>query len=181
MTRQDLVVGTASIPRPTARATSADDSEQALAGVLRQLVAAELTRRFPPGTPAPQAERNQMAQRLLAAELAAHVEAQLAAGLPVLDPESEARIGAEVWHGLFGLHGLQPLLDDPRIETIFAQGHDRVVVRHADGTRHRVGPIASSDAELEQLIRTVAARAGAQERRFDRGRPRLSVKLPDGS
>ncbi len=152
-----------------------------LAGVLRERVAAELTRRFPPGSPAQANERAAAAQRLLTEQLAAHAEAQLAAGLPVLDPDAEARIGAQVWHALFGTSGLQPLLDDPRIETIFAYGHDQVVVRYADGTRHRVGPVAASDAELEELVRAIAARAGVQERRFDRGRPRLSVKLPDGS
>jgi Flp pilus assembly CpaF family ATPase len=41
--------------------------------------------------------------------------------------------------------------------------------------------VAGSDAELEELVRAVAARAGMQERRFDRGQPRICVKLPDGS
>ena len=44
----------------------------------------------------------------------------------------------------------------------------------------RIPPAAPSDAELEDLVRAIAARAGIEERRFDRGCPRLSVPLPDG-
>jgi Flp pilus assembly CpaF family ATPase len=41
--------------------------------------------------------------------------------------------------------------------------------------------VAGSDDELVELIRTIAARSGVEERRFDRGSPGLSVLLPDGS
>jgi hypothetical protein len=37
----------------------------------------------------------------------------------------------------------------------------------------KVEPIASSDDELEEMLRTAAARTGIGERRFDRGSPRL--------
>jgi len=160
---------------------ASDGGDENLPGVLRERVAAELTRQLPPGIAVGAGEREQLARRLLTDQLAAHTQAQLAGGRPVLDRDAEARMANQVWQALFGLQGLQPLLDDTRIETIFACGHDRVVVRYADGTRTRVGPVAGSDTELEELIRAVAARAGVQERRFDRGRPRICVKLPDGS
>jgi Flp pilus assembly CpaF family ATPase len=76
---------------------------------------------------------------------------------------------------------LQPLLDDPAVENINVNGFDNVWVRYADGRRTRVGPVASSDGELVELVRTVAARFGVEERRFDRGVPRVSAQLPDGS
>ena len=82
---------------------------------------------------------------------------------------------------LFRLNRLQRLLDDPGIENINANGCDVVWVRYADGRREQVAPIASSDAELVEMLRSAAARVGIGERRFDRGSPRISLQLPDGS
>lgn len=102
-------------------------------------------------------------------------------GGTVLEPELETRVARRVFDALFGLGGFSPLLADESIENIDANGCDVVWVRHADGSRARVGPVADSDAELVDLIRILAARSGAEERRFDRGVPALSVPLPDGS
>jgi Flp pilus assembly CpaF family ATPase len=44
-----------------------------------------------------------------------------------------------------------------------------------------VPAVTATPEELIDLIRDIAARAGADERRFDRGVPRVSVRLPDGS
>ena len=101
-----------------------------------------------------------------------------AAVLPVTEEDALARA---VFDALFRLNRLQRLLDDPEIENINANGADQVWVRYADGRRERVEPIAASDAELEEMLRTAAARTGIGERRFDRGSPRLSLQLPDGS
>ena len=98
--------------------------------------------------------------------------------LPVTEEDTLARA---VFDALFRLNRLQRLLDDPEIENINANGADQVWVRYADGRRERVEPIAASDAELEEMLRTAAARTGIGERRFDRGSPRLSLQLPDGS
>ncbi len=54
-------------------------------------------------------------------------------------------------------------------------------VRYADGRREQVEPIAGSDDEPEEMLRTAAAPTRIGERRFDRGSPRLSLQLPDGS
>ena len=101
-----------------------------------------------------------------------------AAVLPV--PEEDA-LARAVFDALFRLNRLQRLLDDPEIENINANGADQVWVRYADGRRERVEPIAASDEELVEMLRTAAARTGIGERRFDRGSPRLSLQLPDGS
>jgi pilus assembly protein CpaF len=45
----------------------------------------------------------------------------------------------------------------------------------------RVGPVASSDEELADMLRKVAASLGVQERRFDPGLPRLNLRLPGGA
>ena len=104
----------------------------------------------------------------------------LAAGTPPLDATTEENLEQVVFDALCGLGGFQPYLDDPLIENVNANGCDQVFVRYADGRREQVAPVAASDRELEDLVRAVAARAGIEERRFDRGCPRLSVPLPGG-
>jgi pilus assembly protein CpaF len=81
---------------------------------------------------------------------------------------------------VFGLAGLAPLLANTEIENININGCDRVFVRYANGHRERLGPVASSDTELVELIRDLAARSGVEERRFDRGAPIVNFSLPDG-
>ena len=99
----------------------------------------------------------------------------------LLAPHEEDALARAVFDALFRLDRLQRLLDDPGIENINANGADQVFVRYADGRREQVAPIASSDAELVEMLRSAAARVGIGERRFDRGSPRLSLQLPDGS
>ena len=86
----------------------------------------------------------------------------------------------EVVNELFGMAGLQPLLDDPTVETINANRFDRVFVQYNDGRRAPVAPIAGSNEELTDLVRLLAARASSQERRFDQGSPAVNLQLPGG-
>jgi pilus assembly protein CpaF len=127
------------------------------------------------------AARRQIAEEILAAAAHRHAQDELMANRPMPDPDTEKAVTAAVLDEQFGLAGLQPLLDDEQIENINVNGCDRVFVRYADGTRTRVPPIANSDSELEDLVRTLAARTGAEERRFDRGSPAVNLHLPDGS
>ncbi|HUA96286.1 MAG TPA: ATPase, T2SS/T4P/T4SS family [Acidimicrobiales bacterium] len=99
----------------------------------------------------------------------------------MLSEREEDELAHAAFDALFRLSRLQRLLDDPSIENINANGADQVWVRYADGRREQVEPIAASDGELEEMLRTAAARTGIGERRFDRGSPRLSLQLPDGS
>lgn len=80
-----------------------------------------------------------------------------------------------------GLGDLQPLIDDPDIENIDVNGAENVFITYAGGKRVRVGPVASSDEELADTLRKVAASLGVQERRFDPGLPRLNLRLPGGA
>ena len=97
-----------------------------------------------------------------------------------LDTATERQVGQAVLDELFGLGGFQPLLDDPDVESINVNGCDEVFVQYAAGRRVRAAPIVGSDAELTELIRAIATRAGNEERRFDRGTPSVSVQLPGG-
>ncbi|MDT5028974.1 MAG: hypothetical protein QOE61_5400, partial [Micromonosporaceae bacterium] len=50
----------------------------------------------------------------------------------------------------------------------------------ADGTKHRVAQLFGLRDHLVDWVRDQAARAGVDERRFDRGVPRVNLRLPDG-
>nr|WP_205752355.1 ATPase, T2SS/T4P/T4SS family [Cryptosporangium phraense] len=153
---------------------------------LRQQVAERLSARSraadaagePPWTPE---RRRREAEALLGQLLQEQATAAIGAGRAPRNPAADQALSVRVLDALFGLGGLQPLLADPQIENINVNGADVVHVRYADGRRARVAPVAGSDAELVDLIRAIAARAGVEERRFDRGAPTLSVQLPDGS
>lgn len=121
------------------------------------------------------------AEGVLVEAAEAHTRDVLTAGGTVVAPEVERRVIEAVLDEVFGLAGLQPLLDDPAVENINVNGADRVFVRYADGRRERLAPVADSDAELVDLVRELAARSGVEERRFDRGAPGVSFALPDGS
>jgi pilus assembly protein CpaF len=127
------------------------------------------------------AHRAVVGRRLISETLQAEAAAAIREGRSLLQPVDEDKVAAEVFAALFAMAGFQPYLDDPSIENINANGADEVFVRYADGTRQQVAPIAPSDSELIDLVRTLAARVGLGERRFDLASPRLSLQLPDGS
>ncbi|MDP9336596.1 MAG: Flp pilus assembly complex ATPase component TadA [Actinomycetota bacterium] len=122
-----------------------------------------------------------LGRQLITEALDGHARNALVAGRPVLSVDEEDDIAQTVFDGLFRLHRLQRLLDDPMLENINANGCDNVWVRYADGRREQVESIADSDAELIDLLRMAAARLGIGERRFDLGSPRLTLQLPDGA
>ena len=127
------------------------------------------------------ADEQALGRQLIAEALEHRAKSALRDRTEMLSAEDENELSRAVFDALFRLNRLQRLLDDPSIENINANGCDQVWVRYADGRRERVAPIASSDSELEEMLRTAAARTGIGERRFDRGSPRLSLQLPDGS
>ncbi|MDA8284795.1 MAG: ATPase, T2SS/T4P/T4SS family [Actinomycetota bacterium] len=127
------------------------------------------------------ADEQALGRQLIAEALERRAREALGAGASVMAEDDEDRLARAVFDALFRLNRLQRLLDDPGIENINANGCDVVWVRYADGRREQVAPIADSDAELEEMLRTAAARVGIGERRFDRGSPRISLQLPDGS
>jgi pilus assembly protein CpaF len=127
------------------------------------------------------ADEQALGRQLIAEVLERRATDALREGRTVLSAGEEDELSRAVFDALFRLNRLQRLLDDPAIENINANGADQVWVRYADGRREKVAPIAESDAELEEMLRTAAARTGIGERRFDRGSPRLSLQLPDGS
>jgi pilus assembly protein CpaF len=124
--------------------------------------------------------RRELAQTILDNAVAVHTERELNADRDLVGRAVEQRVIGEVINELFGMAGLQPLLDDPTVETINANRFDRVFVQYNDGHRAQVAPIAASNEELTDLVRMLAARASSQERRFDQGSPAVNLQLPGG-
>jgi Flp pilus assembly CpaF family ATPase len=122
-----------------------------------------------------------LGRQLISEALERRARYALTDGTAVMTPEDEDELARATFDALFRLNRLQRLLDDPDIENINANGCDVVWVRYADGRRERVGPIAESNEELIEMLRTAAARMGIGERRFDLGSPSLSLSMPNGS
>lgn len=165
--------------RPDPAADSGPEAR--LREYLRHTLADELPSRAGAGTePMTGTRRRELAREVLRSAGAAHSEAELQAGRLLVSPDTEAQLVEAVLDEVFGLGGLQPLLDDPTVETINVNSFDRVFVQYSNGTRARVAPVAGSNDELTDLVRTFAARASSEERRFDRGSPALNLQLPGG-
>jgi pilus assembly protein CpaF len=149
----------------------------ALVGRLRTRVADRLTAH---GTQLPDGEREAVIAGYIAEEIVGLAHTDIAAGQTPLTPKQEAALARTVRDSFSGLGGLQRWIDDPGVEDVFVNGYDNVWIRGVDGRIRKVGPVAASNDELIELIRVAAARSGAEERRFDRGSPALSLQLPGG-
>lgn len=126
-------------------------------------------------------DRRELARQLAVDRLQSVAAERLLAGETPLPPVEEQQVAQDVIDALFGLGRLQGLIDDPEVENIDVNGVDRVWVTYADGTKVLADPIADSDSELVEIIRSAAARLGLSERRFDNSCPELDLRLPDGS
>lgn len=140
---------------------------------------AEISRQLT-GTELSPAERDAQVSRLVSQVLDQHARDLLAGGRMPLDPPAEKYVAAELRESFSALGPFEPLLRDPRVTNIFVNG-PVVWVVHSDGSKHQLPPLFGSRQEMIERVRDIAARSGVDERRFDRGMPRVSVRLPDGS
>ena len=150
---------------------------------LRTVLSTELPKRAEaahPRTTIDHDQRKALAWAILDEAAQAHSEAELMANRMLVAKDAEQQVITEVINEVFGMAGLQPLLDDPSVETINVNRFDRVFVQYHDGRRAQVAPIAASNDELTNLVRMLAARASSEERRFDRGAPAVNLQLPGG-
>jgi Flp pilus assembly CpaF family ATPase len=164
---------------PNADPAVADDLVRTVATRLAEQIRTEESHS---GLPVDGGRRQGIVESLLAEELEALASRHLAAGQAMPTAQMEAAWAQHARNHLFGLGGLQPYLDMDDVENINIHGYDKVFLRLTGNRRQRgAWPVASSDAELIELIRMIAARSGEEERRFDRGSPIVDVQLPDGS
>jgi Flp pilus assembly CpaF family ATPase len=97
------------------------------------------------------------------------------------DPVEEQMLAQSVLDALFGMAGLQSLIDNPEIENIDINGCDRVWATFADGSKRMMPAVADTDNEVIEMVRAAASRFGLAERRFDLACPEVDLRLPDGS
>jgi Flp pilus assembly CpaF family ATPase len=126
------------------------------------------------------ADLAELAESFTADLLEDYAASEISHGRSAPEVRSLAALRSAVLARTIGLGGLQPLMDDPDVETINANGCDEVFAIRADGSTTRQSPIAPSDDAMVELIRRLAV-SGGEERRFDRGVARLNAELPDGS
>ena len=133
------------------------------------------------GANASDVEAVETARQLVEDWLARHARDAVRSGESGLTPDDERTAIAAVLDHIFGLGDLQRYVDDPSVESIFVNGYDTVFVRRTGERVTSVPPIGESDADLEHLVRRLAAREGLSERRFDESSPFLNLTLRDGS
>jgi Flp pilus assembly CpaF family ATPase len=149
---------------------------------VRELMHAEVSARLADAARRGESDdRARLVESLVGEVLREHSEAALADGRPPLPVDVEQGLRRALLDAFLGLGELQPYIDDPDIENIDVNGCDRVFVTYAHGARVQVPRVASSDEELADTLRKLAATLGVQERRFDPALPRLNLRLPGGA
>lgn len=154
---------------------------------LRRIVADEigdyLTRATDEGRPVPDdMDQRQMARAILRRELDNRSKAALRLGETPLSADDEDRLLERVLATAFSAApGLDALLRRSDVTDVFVNGCDDVRLVTIDGETEFAKPIARTDAELIEMIQTLARRGGHMEREFTPSRPLLDLQLPDGS
>ncbi len=111
-----------------------------------------------------------------------HMRALMAAGEVLPDAGVDRRLVEAIDAAMFGAGALQALLDDPDVENVDINGCDEVWVTYADARgKTRATPVAASDEDLVDIVRTLGAYAGLNARPFSPANPELDLRLPDGS
>ena len=102
-------------------------------------------------------------------------------GRQPLDETARDRLQAALKARLFGAGSLEQLLEDDSVEDISVNGWQNVFVHYADGTKVQLPPVATSDKELEEIVKTIAAHDGLSARPFDVVNYDVTLRLHDGS
>ena len=113
--------------------------------------------------------------------LQAEAAERLSAGAAAWPPPVQDRLADAVFHALFGLGRLQPLVDDDRVENIIITGHDRVWLELTDGRTVPGESVADSDQELVDFLVFLASRSEVNARPFSPAVPRLHLRLDGGA
>ncbi|MFZ6003067.1 MAG: CpaF family protein [Actinomycetota bacterium] len=127
-------------------------------------------------------DQQQMARAILRRELDNRSKAALRLGESPLSADDEDTLLERVLATAFSAApGLDALLRRRDVTDVFVNGCDDVRLVTVDGRTIIGDPIARSDAELIEMMQTLARRGGHMEREFTPSRPLLDLQLPDGS
>ncbi|MBN1092128.1 CpaF family protein [Blastococcus sp. TML/M2B] len=143
---------------------------------LRDRVSTRLTvedRNYAPGP------RRELTRKLIRDEYDQWLLHEANRGRPAPAVTTEDRIFAAVLAELDGLGRLAPLMARDDVEDIHFEGCEPTMLRMASGQLVPGPAIASSDEELEQLLRSIGSRSddGQTSREFSSASPVLNVRL----
>jgi len=118
-------------------------------------------------------------QSLVFEELVSWVGHRAQVGLSILSDADEDQLVAAVLAALGGLGPLEPLLLRTDVEDIFFNGIYPTMLRLATGEMVEGPPLASSDAQLSQLLQSMAASPldDSAGREFSVSRPLLQLRM----
>ena len=118
-------------------------------------------------------------QSLVFEELESWVAHRAQVGLSILTDADEDDLAAAVLAALGGLGPLEPLLHRTDIEDIFFNGIHPTMLRLADGEMVEGPRLASTDAQLVQLLQSMAANPldDSAGREFSVSRPLLQLRM----
>lgn len=127
----------------------------------------------------PAAGKRELTKKLIRDEYDQWVLHEAGRGRTAPTVTTEERIFAAVLAELDGLGRLAPLLAREDMEDIHFEGSDPTMLRLSSGQLVPGPPIASTDGELEQLLRSIGARSGDGQtsREFSSASPILNVRL----
>lgn len=127
-------------------------------------------------------EERELGRSLILDALSTQHRQQLMGDGPQLpDAQQEERLAEAVHASLFGLGRLHPLIENLSLSNIEVNGCDRVWLHTVDGQVIAGPPVADSDAELIDWVRTAATYDGLSSRPFDLVHPWVDVRLAGGS
>lgn len=177
----------APIPAPTPRrpevAPGRGDVDWALVAELRartsQRLAQQTAARANSGVALGKEVEQEMGRAIIVDLVDRAIAERVSQGVPPLPEEGLDRLRAAVFHAVFEMGRIQPLLDDETVENITIVG-DSVFTEHDNGLLVRQDPVSETDEELTDFIAHVAAHAD-NPRPFSAGSPSLHLRLHDGS
>ncbi len=166
--------------RPTdampSEASELTEAEYRVVGELRDRVSTRLTAEDKNYAAGP---RRELTKKLIRDEYDQWLLHEANRGRAAPAVTTEDRIFAAVLAELDGLGRLAPLLARDDVEDIHFEGCDPTVLRTLNGELVAGPPIASTDEELEQLLRSIGSRSdgGQTSREFSSASPILNVRL----
>ncbi|MEJ7831862.1 MAG: ATPase, T2SS/T4P/T4SS family [Nocardioides sp.] len=126
-------------------------------------------------------DARQHTEALLASVLTEYESDLAENGREPLEEQARVRLESALKARLFGAGNLEQLLVDPEVEDIIINGWRNVFVTYATGTKAQLQPVASSDKELEEIVKTISAHDGLSTRPFDVLNYDVTLRLRDGS
>ena len=123
--------------------------------------------------------RRELTKKLIRDEYGQWQLFQAHQGRPALQASIEEKIFAAVLAELDGLGRMAPLLARRDVEDVHFEGCDPTMLRLHDGSFVQGPPLAGTDEELVQLLRSIGARSedGQSSREFSSSHPILNVRL----